>query len=420
MLSRSEQIKIQYEIAMAIGLSLDLREMLQSSLSAILKMLNSPIGGVLFLKKDSANCCNFEQIISIPRNIGHMQSIEEAMNVLPKNLTKNQFDDFSALLPLKYVTQSKEIVHFLDLSGLGVLFLVIKSDYLNQDFIRTLKPLTEKLAVACKACLQNDELIKHRNHLEELVAEQTDDLMQQKEYLEIANMELIELNATKNKFFSIIAHDLRSPFNGIIGLTDVLLSNIEEFTLGEIQSYISQINSNAGKSYKLLENLLDWARVQIDGIEFQKEKLNLKELIENNVDLLRRLAKEKEITLKSECKFPATVNADKQMINTVLRNLISNAIKFTPFKGEVSLQCIQQDKTVKISVIDNGVGIDKEQKNKLFKIDKAFSTRGTNNEFGTGLGLILCNEFIKKHNGQILVDSTLNLGTSISFLLPIK
>ncbi|NJO92646.1 MAG: hypothetical protein HC831_29540, partial [Chloroflexia bacterium] len=173
------------------------------------------------------------------------------------------------------------------------LFLVIKSDYLNQDFIRTLKPLTEKLAVACKACLQNDELIRHRNHLQELVAEQTDDLKLQKEDLEIVNKELNELNATKNKFFSIIAHDLRSPFNGIIGLTDVLLSNIDEFTLEEIQSYISQINSNASKSYKLLENLLDWARVQIDGTEFKKEELDLKELVENNIDLLRRLAKGK-------------------------------------------------------------------------------------------------------------------------------
>jgi two-component system sensor histidine kinase/response regulator len=419
MLSRSEQIKIQYEIAMAIGHSLDLKEMLKRSLLTILKMLNSPIGRVLFFKKDTA-FYNFEDVISVPRNISQIQSIREAMEMLPKNFTKNQFNDFLASLPIKYVTQSSEIVHFLNLPDLGVLFFIIKDDYLSQEFIRTLKPLTEKLAVACKACLQNDELIKHRNHLQELVAEQTNDLKKRKESLEIANKDLNELNATKNKFFSIIAHDLRSPFNGIIGLTDVLMSNIEDFTLEEIQSYICQINSDASKSYKLLENLLDWARVQIDGMEFKKEELDLKELVENNVDLLQRLAKEKEISLRSECKSSVIVQADRQMISTVLRNLISNAIKFTPFNGEVFLQCFQQDEFVKISVIDNGVGINEEDKHRLFKINRAFSTRGTNNEFGTGLGLILCKEFIKKHNGEISVDSQPNEGTNISFSLPIK
>ncbi|NJO92647.1 MAG: hypothetical protein HC831_29545 [Chloroflexia bacterium] len=120
MLSRSEQIKIQYEIAMAIGLSLDLKEMLQSSLSSILKMLNSPIGGILFIKEDSKDCHNFEQIFSIPRKIMHMQSIQEAMEVLPKNFTKPQFVGFSDLLPIKFVTSSNEIIHFLNLSDLGV------------------------------------------------------------------------------------------------------------------------------------------------------------------------------------------------------------------------------------------------------------------------------------------------------------
>ena len=237
------------------------------------------------------------------------------------------------------------------------------------------------------------------------------------------NITLKELNDTKDKFFSIISHDLRSPFNSLLGLSKILNDNFDEFGVSEQKEFIGHINQTVNNTYKLLENLLLWSRSQSGVIEFNPEKENLNSLSNQTIELLSQLAFDKSITLKNEISKKILVNADKNMLLTILRNLVSNAIKFTPKGGKVIVKAkpiIGNNKHnfVEISVKDSGVGISHEKKAKLFIIAENVSTKGTENESGTGLGLILCKEFTEKHNGKIWVESEVGKGSLFNFTIP--
>lgn len=216
---------------------------------------------------------------------------------------------------------------------------------------------------------------------------------------------LKELNATKDKFFSIIAHDLKGPFNSIMGFSDLLIRQIQERDYDGISRYATIIKSSSQRAMSLLMNLLEWSRSQTGSMEFRPEEINMTFLINEAVQLFLDAARQKSITLYTMVPEENMVFVDRPMVLTILRNLISNAIKFTHPGGEILISTKSTEKECEVMISDNGVGIKKESIEKLFHIHTSYSTIGTNDEVGTGLGLILCKDFIDKHNGRIWVES---------------
>lgn len=231
--------------------------------------------------------------------------------------------------------------------------------------------------------------------------------------------ELSTLVATKGKLFSIIAHDLKSPFNSIIGFSEILLENYHELKDEELGEYLRLLKKSSQQAFNLLENLLAWALSQTGKISYKPEVIEIKAKILKNIQLFERLAAEKKLEIKVEIEENLKVIGDRNMISTVLRNLITNAIKFTPEAGKVSISAERTNGEVEIRVNDTGVGIPTEALPKLFDPTAIYSTKGTSNEKGTGLGLILCKEFVEKQGGKIWVESVEGKGSSFRIVLPV-
>jgi signal transduction histidine kinase/ligand-binding sensor domain-containing protein len=236
----------------------------------------------------------------------------------------------------------------------------------------------------------------------------------------IKTTELYELNVSKDKFFSIIAHDLKNPFSTIIGFSEMLKDEIAAGNNSKTGELTNVINTSAVQTYKLLENLLSWANSQRGKIQFDPEQINLSDLIKEEFLMLKDMAVSKNIELMITFNNNIVIEADRNMIKTILRNLISNAIKFTHKNGRVEVGAVFINKQVEISVSDNGIGMTGETIDKLFRLDGNLSTRGTENEKGTGLGLILCKEFVEKHGGKIWVESEAGKGSLFKFVLPMN
>lgn len=236
--------------------------------------------------------------------------------------------------------------------------------------------------------------------------------------LEISEAKLKEANAAKDRLFSIIAHDLINPFNAILGFSELLLENISINNLDMIRKYALAINDSSNKSLTLLQNLLEWSRVNADRIAFNPENFNLADIFKSVIDFLNNSALQKKITLSQTVKSDLNIFADKNMIATIIRNLVSNAIKYTHSDGKITLSATIENNETKISVSDTGVGIKSADAEKLFSIENNISIPGTNNEKGTGLGLIICKEYVKKHNGEIRVDTEVGKGSIFSFTIP--
>lgn len=236
--------------------------------------------------------------------------------------------------------------------------------------------------------------------------------------LKKSEMQLKELNATKDTLFSIIAHDLRSPFNSIIGFSTILAEQVRNKDMEHIEEYSSVISTASQNAMDLLSNLMEWALSQTGKIIFAPKYLDINVLINENVRFYTDIAKQKSITISNSTKAPSFVMADRAMINTVLRNLISNAIKFTPCDGSVEISSEVKNNKVVVAVRDSGIGLSKASIENLFCLDTQDSKLGTQNEKGTGLGLMLCKEFIEKHQGIMQVESELGEGAMFSFTLP--
>jgi signal transduction histidine kinase len=266
--------------------------------------------------------------------------------------------------------------------------------------------------------------IRERNHtrelriLEEKVKVRTHLIEEQKSEMLQKNAELNELNVTKDKFFSIIAHDLRNPFNAIIGLTDILLINLDSLDIQKLQKTLENIKGSSQQAHELLENLLLWARTQTGTINYKPELLDLKVQAEESIELVAVQAARKNISIITDFKTAGRINGDVNMVNTILRNLLTNALKFTPRNGAVRVGISQNNGYCILSIKDNGIGIPADRMKNLFSIDTAHKTKGTDQEPGTGLGLILCKEFIEKHDGRIEVDSEVGNGSEFRVILP--
>ncbi|MDY0092087.1 MAG: hybrid sensor histidine kinase/response regulator [Candidatus Vecturithrix sp.] len=257
----------------------------------------------------------------------------------------------------------------------------------------------------------NRDLEQFNATLEQQVRERTAELEAQK-------LELAELNASKDKFFSIISHDLRSPFNALLGFTQILSENLERYTLTEIQQKVTYIRTAAERLYALLENLLTWSRIQRGAIEYIPEPIDLAEIAEDNVTLFAPNAEQKQIHLHNTIQAQTFVYADYSMINTVIRNLTSNALKFTSPGDQVRLSATVADQQVEVAVSDTGVGIPADILPTLLRIDTHHTQVGTAGEKGTGLGLVLCKELIEKNGGQLWVESEIGKGSTFKFTLP--
>ncbi len=233
-----------------------------------------------------------------------------------------------------------------------------------------------------------------------------------------SEQELRELNASKDKFFSIIAHDLKSPFNAIMGFSDLLVDQIRQKDLEGIEEMAEMILKSSTHAMDLVTNLLEWSRSQTGRIKFDPVFVEIVELINNNIEFLKSSIGQKDISIHRELPAIVPIICDPNMINTVVRNLLSNAIKFTEPGGIITISITRNPKEIDVSVRDTGIGISTANLSKLFRIDSNFSTPGTNMEKGTGLGLILCKEFVEKHRGKIVVESEPGKGSIFTFTLP--
>jgi ligand-binding sensor domain-containing protein/signal transduction histidine kinase len=228
---------------------------------------------------------------------------------------------------------------------------------------------------------------------------------------------LKEINATKDKFFSIIAHDLKNPLTSLISISETIME--ESLDGQDDKSFgIRKIHESVKQIHALLENLLTWSRSQTGRLKYEPVNFNLSRLIEVNLNLHRAMAEYKNVKLEFEQKDNIIAFGDRDMINTVIRNLVNNAVKFTSPGGLVKVEVKQDNNIIQVFVIDNGTGISEENMQKLFKIDVKYKTPGTSGEKGTGLGLILCKEFVEKNGGQMIVRSILNQGSTFGFTVP--
>lgn len=236
--------------------------------------------------------------------------------------------------------------------------------------------------------------------------------------VEQQNVKLQELNATKDKFFSIIGHDLKGPLNSLTSFSHLLIDHMDNMTREDIQMLARDLDKSVKNLFALLENLLEWARSQTGNIDFTPEVIDMAEILELNANLLESQAKNKQIRIVINNNGACLVKVHKHSINTVVRNLISNAIKFTSDGGVITLDAKPENDNIIVSVADTGVGMSRDVINQLFRLDKKHSTRGTANEKGTGLGLILCKEFVEKNGGKMQVISEPGKGSVFSFYLP--
>ncbi len=236
---------------------------------------------------------------------------------------------------------------------------------------------------------------------------------------------LQEINNIKDKFFSIIAHDLRSPLGAMVGFSSMLLNNFDEYDKESQKEYVGIIHDGIQNTFELLENLLLWSRSQRGTIDYNPEKINLFLISNDTINILKQLAITKMITITNKIPKNIFVTADINMLQTILRNLITNAIKFTPKKGKIKIysQMVSDKKNhfyTETTVKDTGIGIAKDKQNKLFSIADDSSAKGTEGESGTGLGLILCKEFVEKHGGKIWVESEFGKGSEFVFTIPVR
>lgn len=294
-----------------------------------------------------------------------------------------------------------------------------QKEWLEKEVTDRTREIEEKNKLLFK---QTEELNETNTLLEErqqVVEEQSEELQAQAEELTKTNRDLLNANATKDKFFSIIAHDLKNPFSSILGFSEVLKTKYEKYTEEKRVRLISLINESAENIYRLLENLLQWSRSQTGNLIYTPSEFDLCETVQNNIDLFQNQLKTKNLRVTNQLPHKLMVYADRNMVNTIIRNLISNAVKFTE-NGEIETKVRKQKDFLKLYISDTGVGIPKDKLKTLFEIGMSKSTEGTMGEMGTGLGLILCKEFAEKNGGKLKAVSSENSGSTFTLSIPVS
>ncbi len=354
--------------------------------------------------------------------VGYLSSSTEQLN------NKSHLD-FSNKITFTSTQQTDKQVHT---AGLAVVYEITTLQILQSDFFRyfIIILFAGVLVIGVRSwflinkrkseALQKE--IESRNReLEKINSSIMDEIKLRKEAEERLMEEiekLKEINISKDRFFSIISHDLKSPFQGLLGFTELLSEEYDTLDDDYRKNLIKEIRASSLHIYNLLLNVLEWSRLQTNRSDFNPEKINLWAEVEEVRNLLMMNANNKNITLHNEINRDCLVFADENMIRSVLHNLLSNAIKFTNPGGYVKFRASLAGNFYVVNVIDNGVGIDQNDIGKIFAIGIQYSTNGTSNEKGTGLGLTLCKEMIEKHGGSIWVESKVGAGSSFRFTLP--
>jgi len=302
----------------------------------------------------------------------------------------------------------------------GSTFLILSRDKFN-NIVAPRPDLWKKMMITLLGRLRdfnNREVSMMQKAIE--IQKEQDKLILEKNNLEKQKTELEQKNAAKDKFFTIISHDLKNPFSAIINITDLMLSGIYQSNPQKDHDYIKQINFYSHKIYGLLENLLQWARSQTGQIKINFKIVNLSSIVNSIIEQQAGVIKEKNISIDHEIDPYADAYADQDMTTFVIRNIVSNALKFSPPNSTISLKVRDvEDDMLEISISDQGLGMDEEQLSKVFRIDSRSLTHDENNELeGTGLGLILCKEFVEKNNGKIWAESTKGQGSTFLFTIP--
>jgi len=308
-----------------------------------------------------------------------------------------EMDGFSACKILKEQESTKDI---------PLIFLTARND--TEDIVRGFE--SGGVDYITKPFNSNELLSRVFTHIE--LKHSRDTIIQQ-------NRVLKELNLTKDKFFSIIAHDLKNPISSVRMACETLLRFADKMDKEKFIDIVKLMDDSAKSLYNLLENLLIWARAQTGRIKYEPCELNLKSLVNEAVMIQLMNARSKNIMLANNISDDLMVFADRNSTDTVIRNLVSNAIKFTPKGGTVKIDAEPEDKYARVIIKDNGIGISEDDLKKIFKIDQHHSTTGTDQEKGTGLGLILCKEFVEKNGGMIWIKSQINNGSEVIFTLPL-
>lgn len=359
-------------------------------------------------------------------------------------VSRNKYVNLFDFSPIPYFTlDDKGIINEVNLSG-GKMLNVDRSKLVGKNFILHVMPdekdifysfiknvFNSKIKCSCELKL----ISKDKDILNVLLEGfALDDTLEEKRKCQIAIIDMTEykriennlkksmeelslLNATKDKFFSIIAHDLRSPFQGLISSSELLAMEIDSLSKEEIQLFSKGLYNSLRNLYGLLENLLKWSMVQRDMIEFKPVNIDLYELVNKIIELSIQNAEKKNISIINNIGTGTLVNADLDMLKSIFQNLITNAVKFTKSEGRVIVTAKNKDDIVEIYVDDSGIGIEFEKISKLFSFHAINTTDGTAGEKGTGLGLPLCKELIEKNNGKIWVESILGKGTKFTFTL---
>ena len=293
----------------------------------------------------------------------------------------------------------------LKLADIPVIFISALND--STDIVKALA--SGGVDYISKPFKVEEVLARVRTHLQ---------LHQQSIVLRQQSKELQELIVTKDKFFSIISHDLRGPMGGLMAMTELMADESTEFSPEEQKELILELSKSSRNIFNLLENLLEWALIQQGNIVFKPEHIDLTELVNECTKTLHDSIQKKNIHLNVDLAPDLKVYIDANMVQSVIRNFVSNAIKFTLIGGKIDIYTTSDQDQVEITVADNGVGMNENARHKLFKMDSYYSTYGTANEKGSGLGLILCKEFVEKHGGKIWVDSEPGEGSTFHVTMP--
>lgn len=382
---------------------LNLKEREETFKSALEKspmalVIHSADGGIILSNQEAHNILG----LSKDQMLGKTP-IDETWNFIYEDGSKMMIEDYPVM---KVIATKKKLQHYI----LGI--IQPYRNYITWVRVNALPEFDQENGELLRIVVYFSDITLLKSHEKKLV--------ERNKELENREKELTELITTKDKFFRIIGHDLKGPIGQLIQFSNLIEKHYN--TLGEdkVKEILKAIKDSSMVSFKLIENLLNWARSQTGAITFMPTTFYLKELIDENILLVQKQADAKQITIEVSAIINQEIFADKNMINTIIRNLLSNAIKFTDEKGSITLYNTFKKDSMVFSIKDNGVGISKDELEKLFKLDGGVKKSGTNDERGTGLGLILCKEFLDYHQGEIHVESSLNVGSTFHFSIPYK
>jgi len=345
-------------------------------------------------------------------------------------LKKNEITKEIPIIFLTAKTETDDILKAFEIGGVDYvtkpfnameLMVRIRAHIELKNSKEIIKDQFEQLKQKNEQLKKTYEDLEHQaQHLNKLYMQ----LIKNETFLRNTNEELKKLNEMKDRFFSIVSHDLRSPFAGILTMTDIIKNHANTFSKEELISMLQSLNETAQQTYKFIEDLLEWSRSQMGRIQMNIVEEDLYKIVTGTILTLKQQAEIKNIEIDSRIQSGTFAMFDNNMMATIVRNLISNAIKFTPKGGKITLKAEAIEKEgkrfIRLAVSDTGVGMTEQQVANLFSLDKVQSTPGTEKEKGTGLGIMICRDFINKMNGELSVESKLNEGTTFFVDVPLK